>query len=63
MVYEAVNIHTLQSYITIRNISVITSADRDAMTSFKGGMQDRNVGPLLPDMCVCMRACVRVFDV
>ncbi len=52
MVYEAVNIHTLQSYITIRNISVITSADRDAMTSFKGGMQDRNVGPLLPDMCV-----------
>ncbi len=23
------------------------------MKSFKGGMQDRNVGPLLPDMCVC----------
>ncbi len=27
------------------------------MTSFKGSMQDRNVGPLLPDMCVCVRAC------
>ncbi len=25
------------------------------MKSFKGGMQDRNVGLLLPDMC--MRAC------
>ncbi len=27
------------------------------MKSFKGGMQDRNVGPLLPDMCVCVCAC------
>ncbi len=28
-----------------------------AMKSFKGGMQDRNVGPLLPDMCMYVHAC------
>ncbi len=24
------------------------------MKRFKGGMQDRNLGPLLPDVCVCL---------
>ncbi len=35
----------------------INHGRRGAMTSFKGGMQDRNVGPLLPGVRVCVCAC------
>ncbi len=35
-----------------------THTHRGAMKSLKGGMQDRNVGPLLPEMCACVRPCV-----
>ncbi len=35
-----------------------THTHRGSMKSFKGGMQDRNVGPLLHEMCVCVRVCL-----
>ncbi len=28
------------------------------MKRFKGGMQDRNLGPLLPDVCVYVCVCL-----
>ncbi len=42
-------VHVQQTGNNVIVVSWPIPVDRGAMKSFKGGMQDRNLGPLLPD--------------